>query len=140
MVDKKRIQKAQDRMKQQGIDAYLILTHDDYIYFFGEDRYQPRAIIPAGGVPIVVTFAGEEDEVKASLGVEDVRIFGSVGQQIKDVVQVMRGMIGEKEKLTIGVQMWFSTPAFLLNMFQRANSRVNVVDIAPVIVFRCQNP
>ena len=120
-------------MKRQGIDAYLILTHDDYIYFFGEDRYQPRAVIPAQGMPIVVTFAGEEDEVKESLGVEDVRIFGSVGQQIKDVVQVMRGMIGDKDKLKIGVQMWFGTPAFLLNMFQRANPIVDVVNIAPVM-------
>ena len=133
MLNTKRVQRAQSRMKQQRIDAYLILTHDDYIYFFGEDRYQPRAIIPAEGVPIVVTFSGEEDEVRATLGVKDVRIFGSVGQQIKDVVQVMRGMIGEKEKLTIGVQMWFSTPAFLLNMFQRANPIVDVVDIAPVM-------
>lgn len=133
MLNLERIQKAQQRMKQQNIDAYLILTHDDYIYFFGEDRYQPRAIIPVEGQPIVVTFSGEEDEVRESLGVEDVRIFGSVGQQIKDVVQVMRGMIGKKEKLTIGVQMWFSTPAFLLNMFQRANPMVNVVDIASVM-------
>ena len=120
-------------MRQQGIDAYLILTHDDYIYFFGEDRYQPRAIIPAEGMPLIVTFAGEEQEVRESLGVEDVRIFASVGQQIKDVVQVMRGMVGDKDKLTVGVQMWFSTPAFLLNMFQRANRFVNVVDIAPVM-------
>jgi len=133
MLNTKRVQNAQGRMKQQGIDAYLILTHDDYIYFFGEDRYQPRAIIPAQGVPLVVTFAGEEEEVRASLGVEDVRIFASVGQQIKDVVQVMRGMIGEKDKLTVGVQMWFGTPAFLLNMFQKANPRVNVVDIASVM-------
>lgn len=133
MINRNRIQKAQDRMKQQGIDAYLILTHDDYIYFFGEDRYQPRAIIPAEGVPIVVTFSGEEDEVRESLGVEDIRIFGSVGQQIKDVVQVMRGMIGEKDKLRIGVQMWFNTPAFLLNMFQKANPIVDVVDIASVM-------
>ena len=87
-------------------------------------------IIPAEGLPLIVTFAGEEDEVRESLGVEDVRIFASVGQQIKDVVQVMRGMIGKKEKLKIGVQMWFSTPAFLLNMFQRANPIVDVVDIA----------
>lgn len=133
MINQSRIQKAQDRMKQQGIDAYLILTHDDYIYFFGEDRYQPRAVIPAQGMPIIVTFSGEEEEVKESLGVEDVRIFGSVGQQIKDVVQIMRGMIGDKEKLQIGVQMWFGTPAFLLNMFQRANPVVEVVDIAPVM-------
>lgn len=133
MLNTKRIQNAQERMKQQGIDAYLILTHDDYIYFFGEDRYQPRAIIPAEGLPLIVPFAGEEEEVRESLGVEDVRIFASVGQQIKDVVQVMRGMIGDKDKLTIGVQMWFGTPAFLLNMFQRANPIVDVVDIASVM-------
>lgn len=120
-------------MKQQGIDAYLILTHDDYIYFFGEDRYQPRAIVPAQGVPIIVTFSGEEAEVRQSIGASDVRIFGSVGQQIKDVVQVMRGMMGKKDKLKIGVQMWFGTPAFLLNMFQKANPNVDVVDIASVM-------
>ncbi len=133
MLNKKRIQKAQDRMKQQGIDAYLILTHDDYIYFFGEDRYQPRAVIPAEGPPIIVTFSGEEAEVRESIGASDVRIFGSVGQQIKDVVQVMRGMIGNKDKLKVGVQMWFGTPAFLLNMFQKANPIVDVVDIASVM-------
>ncbi|MCG9126571.1 aminopeptidase P family protein [Candidatus Poribacteria bacterium] len=133
MINKSRIKKAQDRMKQQGIDAYLILTHDDYIYFFGEDRYQPRAVIPAQGMPIIVTFSGEEEEVRKSLGVEDVRIFGSVGQQIKDVVQIMRGMVGDKDKLKIGVQMWFGTPAFLLNMFQKANPIVDVVDIASVM-------
>ena len=98
MVNRERVQNAQERMRQQGIDAYLILTHDDYIYFFGEDRYQPRAIIPAQGLPLIVTFAGEEAEVRESLGVEDVRIFASVGQQIKDVVQVMRGMVGEKKE------------------------------------------
>lgn len=120
-------------MKQQGIDAYLILTHDDYIYFFGEDRYQPRAVVPAEGAPIIVTFSGEEAEVRESIGASDVRIFGSVGQQIKDVVQIMRGMKGDEDKLKVGVQMWFGTPAFLLNMFQKANPIVDVVDIAPVM-------
>ena len=133
MLNRERLQRAQTRMREQNIDAYLILTHDDYIYFFGEDRYQPRAIIPAQGAPIVVTFTGEEEEVRAILGLEDVRIFGSVGQQIKDVVQVMRQMAGGKETITVGVQMWFSTPAFLLNLFQKANPQVKVVNIAPVM-------
>jgi Xaa-Pro aminopeptidase len=133
MINRDRIEKAQARMRQKEINAYLILTHDDYIYFFGEDRYQPRAIIPAAGSPIVVTFRGEEDEVKANVGVDDVRVFGTVGQQIKDVVQVMRQLSGVESGLTVGVQMWFSTPAFLLDMFQRANPQVKVVDIAPVM-------
>lgn len=121
MLNKDRLSRAQQRMQDQGFDAYLILTHDDYIYLFGEDRFQPRAIIPAMGLPLVVTFVGEEDEVKESLGIEDARVFGTVGQQIKDVVGVMRQMAVEKESMKIGVQMWFSTPAFLLDLFQRAN-------------------
>ncbi len=133
MLNSSRIRHAQARMQEQGIDAYLILTHDDYIYFFGEDRFQPRAVIPAHGDPIVVTFIGEEEEVRASLGLENVKVFGTVGQQIKDVVGAMREMAGERKSMTVGVQMWFNTPAFLLNLFQRANPNVQVVDIAPVM-------
>lgn len=133
MLNRDRLQQAQTRMRERGIDAYLILTHDDYIYFFGEDRFQPRAVIPAAGPPIIVTFQGEEAEVRESIGVEDVKIFGTVGQQIKDVVGTMREMAGGRESMTVGVQMWFNTPAFLLNLFQRANPMVKVVDIAPVM-------
>ena len=96
MLNRDRLQQAQARMRERGIDAYLILTHDDYIYFFGEDRFQPRAVIPAAGPPIVVTFQGEEAEVRESIGVDDVKIFGTVGQQIKDVVGTMRGMAGRQ--------------------------------------------
>ena len=120
-------------MQGLGIDAYLILTHDDYIYLFGEDRFRPRAVIPAKGDPIVATFVGEETEVRESLGSATVRVFGSVGQQIKDVVGAMRELAGNRDSMTVGVQMWFNTPAFLLNLFQRANPNVNVVDIAPVM-------
>ena len=116
-----------------GIDAYLILTHDDYIYFFGEDRFQPRAVAPASGDPIVVTFVGEEAEVREFLGTANVKVFGSVGQQIKDVVGAMRELAENRDSMTVGVQMWFNTPAFLPNLFQRANLNVNVVDIAPVM-------
>jgi Xaa-Pro dipeptidase len=133
MTNKDRLQHAQDRMRQRDIDAYLILTHDDYLYFLGEDRYQPRAVIPAEGLPIVIAFRGEEDDIRGKFGVDDIRVFGSVGQQIRDVVQVMHHLAGEKTRLTVGVQMGFSTPAFLLNMFQKANPRAEVVDIAPVM-------
>ena len=134
MLNRDRLQQAQARMRERGIDAYLILTHDDYIYFFGEDRFQPRAVIPAAGPPIVVTFQGEEAEVRESIGVDDVKIFGTVGQQIKDVVGTMRDMTGGRESMTVGVQMWFNTPAFLLNLFQQRQPQdLKVVDIASVM-------
>lgn len=121
-------------MRQHDIDAYMILTHDDYIYFFGDDRFQPRAIIPQQGPPIVITFRGEENEVRDVLGTENVRIFGTVGQQIKDVVESMRGLWGSGDrKMKVGMQMGFFTPYFLVNMFQKANPQAEVVDIAPVM-------
>ena len=133
MLNGDRLRCAQHRMREQGIDAYMILTHDDYVYFFGEDRFQPRAVIPAEGPPIVITFVVEEDEVKQALGAGVVKVFGTVEQQIKDVVGVMREMAVGKETMTVGVQMWFNTPAFLLSLFQRANPKVKVVDIASLM-------
>ena len=47
MLNRDRLQQAQARMRDRGIDAYLILTHDDYIYFF-----RPRtASSPAPSFP-----------------------------------------------------------------------------------------
>lgn len=120
-------------MRRQSIDAYMILTHDDYLYFFGEDRFQPRAILPAQGEPVIVTFTGEQEEVREKFNVDDVRVFSSVGQQIRDVVEVMRELTGGKTDLTVGLQMGFATPAFLLMMFRKANPQVKVVNIASVM-------
>lgn len=133
MIRKDRLSRAQQRMRQEGIDAYLILTRDGYIYFFDEDRYRLKAVILAEGLPIIIALGGEVDEIRERLGIANIRVFGTVGQQIRDVVQLIGRLTGEKASLTVGVQMWFSSPAFLLNLFQRANPRVKVVDIAPVM-------
>jgi Xaa-Pro aminopeptidase len=133
MLRKDRIQKAQEAMQASNIDAYMILTHDDYRYFFGEERFQPRAILPAEGEPIIVAFSGEEDDVRSKFHVDDVRVFGSVGQQIRDVVEVMRELAANNPNPVIGFQLGFATPAFLLMMFRKANPHVTVVNIAPVM-------
>lgn len=136
MLNRERIAKVQARMREQDIDAYMILTHDDYIYLLGEDRYQPRAIIPAMGAPIIITFRGEEEEIRRHFNLDEVKVFSTVGQQIKDVVESMRGLFqksGREGKMKVGVQLGFFTPAFLLNMFQKANPMIEVVDIAPVM-------
>ncbi len=133
MLHRERLARAQELLRAHHIDAYLILTHDDYRYFFGEDRFQPRAILPAGGPPILVTFRGEEAEVREALAGTDVRIFGSVAQQMKDVVEVMRALGGPQGGPTVGVQFGFFTPAFLVALFQKLNPQVKVVDIAPVM-------
>lgn len=121
-------------MGANGIDALLILTHDDYIYFFDEDRFQPRAVIPHEGPPIIISSRAEEKEIRESLGAQEVRLFATVGQQMHEVVGIMQGLQASLGRPpTIGVQFWFETPAVLLQLFQQVNPQVKVVDSAPVM-------
>lgn len=152
-----RIARAQARMREEGLVALMIMNHDDYRWFFGEDRVQPRAIIPVEGPPTLIAFAGEEPEIRAALaaggGVDtgpvpgrDVLVFGSVGGQIHEVVGLLRELV---ERLAtagggaawakkggrprVGMQMWFETPAFLVELFRRVNPGIEVVSSDPVM-------
>lgn len=133
MIHQDRIAEAQKRMIVNGIDAYMIMTHDDYNYFLGEVRHQPRAILPARGAPIIIAFKGELEEIQRSLGIKDIRTFTSVGQQMKAVVKAMQEIKGDKPELIVGFQLLFGTPAFLVDLFRQLNPSIKVVNIAPVM-------
>ena len=127
-------------MRERGWIAILILNHDDYRYLFGTDRTQPRALIPFQGPPELIAFTGEEPELRASLADGKVRVFGSVGGQIHDVVGRLREIAAEAPaawgtdgRFKVGLQMWFATPAFLVDLFKQVNPEVEVVSSDPVM-------
>ena len=129
-----RIARIQAAMREQGWIAIVVVTHDDYRYLFGTDRAQPRAIIPFQGPPELVAFTGEEPELRAALADGEVRVFGSVGGQIHDVVGRLRELAAaappawaKEGRFKVGLQMWFHTPAFLIDMFRQVNPMVEVV-------------
>jgi Xaa-Pro dipeptidase len=135
-----RIARIQEAMREQGWIAIVIVNHDDYRYLFGTDRSQPRAIIPFQGPPELVAFTGEEPELRAALTDGEVRVFGSVGGQIHDVVGRLRELaaaapaewaVGGRHK--VGFQQWFHTPAFLIDMFRQVNPQVEVVSSDPIM-------
>lgn len=146
-----RIARVQARMREEGLVAIVVVNHDDYRYLFGEDRVQPRAIIPVEGPPTIIAFAGEEPEIRASLdagaGDEavdggphggDILVFGSVGGQIHEVVGLLRDLVARvgapaDGRPKVGMQMWFETPAFLVELFQRVNPGIEVVSSDPVM-------
>lgn len=126
-----RIRRVQQRMREESIAALMIMNHDDFRFLFGTDRSQPRAIIPAEGAPVLIAFAGEEPELRASLGDGDVRVFSTVGGQIHDVVGELnviasRSATGDA-KPRVGMQMWFETPAFLVDLFRKVNPGLELV-------------
>ncbi len=142
-----RIARLQANMCVAGLVAIVVLNHDDFRYLFGEDRTQPRAVIPFEGPPEIIAFAGEEPDILASLGASAregrVRVFKSVGGQINDVVGRIRELaaagtnaglpVGKSGRPLVGVQMWFDTPAFLIDLFRQVNPEVEVVSSDPVL-------
>jgi Xaa-Pro aminopeptidase len=135
-----RIARIQEAMREHGWIAIVIVNHDDYRYLFGTDRAQPRAIIPFQGPPELVAFTGEEPELRAALAEGEVRVFGSVGGQIHDVVGRLRELAAAAPaawatdgRFKVGLQMWFHTPAFLIDMFRQVNPQVEVVSSDPIM-------
>ncbi|HYN49180.1 MAG TPA: Xaa-Pro peptidase family protein [Candidatus Nanopelagicales bacterium] len=137
-----RIARVQERMRQEGFAAIVVMNHDDYRYLFGTDRTQPRAIVPAEGPPTIVAFEGEEPELRATMGGGGVLVFGSVGGQIHEIVGKLREIIGAPGpadlpgaptgppaggRPKVGMQMWFDTPAFLVELFRKVNPGIELV-------------
>lgn len=138
-----RIARVQAGMRERGLIAIVVLNHDDYRYLFGEDRTQPRALIPFQGPPELIAFTGEEPELRAAVADGRIRVFGSVGGQINDVVGRIRELVpeaaaagipaGPDGRPLVGIQMWFHTPAFLVDLFRQVNPEVQVVSSDPVM-------
>lgn len=126
-------------MREQGMVGIMIMNHDDYRYFFGRDWAQPRAIIPFRGPPILISFAGEEPELRDYVGEAEVKLFTHVGEQISDVTKTFRSLVQsvgdfeEGAKPRVGMQMWFETPAFLVDLFRRVNPQLELVPSDPVM-------
>jgi Xaa-Pro aminopeptidase len=135
-----RIARIQAAMREQRVIAIVVLNHDDYRYLFGTDRAQPRALIPFQGPPELIAFTGEEPELRAALAEGEVRVFGSVGGQIHDVVGRIRELASAAPqewatagRFKVGLQMWFHTPAFLVDMFRQVNPGAEVVSSDPIM-------
>lgn len=140
-INQERIEKAQELMQEHKLLGIMIMTHDDYQYFFGETRVQPRAIIPARGEPIFICFKAEEDEIRSALGSQEVRVFTNVGEQMVDVKSTFQSLFKDLAPLLlksggrprVGMQMWFQTPAFLVDLFRKINKQVDLVPSDPVM-------
>ena len=141
-INHRRIQEAQKLMKEQGMIGIMIMTRDDYQYFFGETRVQPRAIIPVAGEPIFICFKAEENEIRSALSDKQIKGFIHVGEQMAAVSKTFKSLAEKAveefgfpsdKRPKVGMQMWFQTPAFLVDLFRKLNPQVELVPSDPVI-------
>jgi Xaa-Pro dipeptidase len=134
-----RIERAQELMREQNMMGIMIMNHDDYRYFFGRNWTQPRAILPFQGPPILIAFTAEEPEIRKYVSNSQVEVFTHLGEQIQDITSSFREIFkmaqksGYGERPKIGMQMWFDTPAFLVDMFRKVNPKFKLVSSDPVM-------
>ncbi len=143
-VNVDRITRAQRLMAERGLVGLMILTHDDFRYFFGELRAQPRAIIPVSGPPLLISFAAEEPELRDSLADSAaIAVFSDVSQQMSAVRDAFN-MLATADlppsfaaspdgRHRVGMQFFFHTPAFLVDLFRKLNPQFEIVSSDPVM-------
>ncbi len=131
-VYQERIRALQGLMKRDGIDAIMILDLQNYYYFTGDLRKQPRVFIPREGDPSILVFNGEEDIVRRDCWIKDVRTYNAVHQMMVAIIDLVREH-GYSEG-TVGMNFDFSLPAFLHERFKLANPSVKVVDAKDTIM------
>jgi Xaa-Pro dipeptidase len=137
-----RLHKAQQLMKENSMIGIMIMNYDDYRYFFGDIRVQPRAIIPSEGEPVFIIMSSEEEEMRSQIPDAQIKVSSHVGEQMSNVRKTFLSLIESPPegiipsadgKFRVGMQMWFHTPAFLVDMFRKTNSQVMLVPSDPVI-------
>jgi Xaa-Pro aminopeptidase len=128
---RERVARLQANMAEQGVDAYLILTGDDYRYFIGDVRRQPRALIPREGEPTLLVFASEVEEVRQNTGLTDIRPYRGLHEMMLTVMGFFKGLGVERPR--VAIQQEFHTPHFLVERFKMANPTVEVVEAGPLV-------
>ncbi len=130
-IHRQRIKRLQRNMAEQGVDVFLILTGADYVYFTGDVRRQPRAIISRDGEPVLLTFASEVEEAREATGLSQIIPYRGLHEMMQAIMAFFKSLGVEKPK--VAIEMEFATPAFLMDRFKMANPQVEVVDAKALV-------
>lgn len=126
-----RTRRLQERMAEEGVDAFLILGGEDYYYFTGDVRRQPRVLIPREGEPVIFVFASEIEEASRQTWITNIRGYRGLHEMMLGIMGFFKEAGLEKPK--VALEMEFATPYFLVERFKTANPQVEIVDAKPLV-------
>ena len=119
-----RVKRIQTLMRNWGVDLLAVLDNENYQYFTGEFRRQPRLYIPVDGEPIILVFRGELEDASRNTWIKNIHTYGSLHEMMKHVIEYIK----QHNVKTVGFDYEFALPAFLLERFKMANPTVKVID------------
>jgi len=136
MVDidnlKGRVERFQELMKQNNIDAVMVRTLSSFMYFTGIKWLRPALLIPAAGDPIMFIFKYEAEEFMKKSWIENVKTYVKAEELMKEV----SGTIRKSGYKRVGFDYSVERDSYVLffELFKQLNSQVEVVDVHALIM------
>ncbi len=126
-IFRKRVERFQELLQENGIDGAVIRTLSSFIYFTGTKWLRPSLLIPAEGEPVVYVVKGEAELFRERSWVENVVEF----QRVEDLMAGVVTWIHTNGFQRVGLEFSVERDAYLLfyKLFQRLNPTVEIVDV-----------
>jgi len=125
-----RTRRLQNLLREKEVDVAIIMNLGSYLYFTGDVRKQPRAVIPSNGEPFLIVFESEEEEARNKSWIKDVKTYRSLHQMMTAIMTATK----EQKWKNVGFEFDFFLPAFLNERFKMAVPTVKVVDIHELVM------
>ncbi|WP_456365698.1 M24 family metallopeptidase [Thermococcus sp.] len=126
-IFKKRLERFQGLLQENGIDGAVIRTLSSFIYFTGTKWLRPSLLVPAEGEPVVYVVKGEAELFRERSWIENVVEF----QRVEDLMAGVVTWIHTNGFQRVGLEFGVERDAYLIffKLFQRLNPTVEVVDV-----------
>jgi len=126
-IFRKRVERFQELLRENGVDGAVIRTLSTFIYFTGTKWLRPSLLIPAEGEPTVYVVKGEAELFRQKSWIENVVEY----QRAEDLMAGIVNWIATNGFTRVGHEFSVERDAytFFLKLFERLNPVVEVVDI-----------
>ena len=126
-IFRKRVERFQELLRENGVDGAVIRTLSSFIYFTGTKWLRPSLLIPAEGEPVVYVVKGEAELFRKKSWIENVVEY----QRAEDLMAGIVTWIATNGFTRVGHEFSVERDAytFFLKLFERLNPVVEVVDI-----------
>ncbi len=129
---RRRVERFQQLMRQNNIDASMIRTLSSFAYFTGIKWLRPALLIPAEGNPTAFIFKYEAEEFMEKSWIQKVETYTKAEELMKKV----SGTIRESGYKRVGFDYSVERDSYVLffELFKKLNAQVEVLDVHALIM------
>ena len=131
-IFRERVEKFQQLMKENGIDASMIRTLSSFIYFTGVKWLRPALLIPAEGEPTAFIFEYEAAEFKEKTWIKNIKTWRRTPELIGSVTKTIRE--GNYKKVGFDYSVERDSYVLFFELFKKLNPKVEIVDVHALIM------